>query len=90
MPGDISLLCVQSQRLQNSKTSEHKFKIKQKLYSPKKCKIGQKRCEIGQNIIVKKSARLDNKKVRDWAIFVKQKKSARLGEKDARLDNSHN
>jgi hypothetical protein len=37
---------------------------------------------------VKKSARLDNKKVQDWAIFVKQKKGARLGKKGARLDNS--
>jgi hypothetical protein len=31
---------------------------------------------------------LDNKKVRDWAIFVKPKKSVRLGKKGARLDNS--
>ena len=54
----------------------------------KKFEIGPKRCEIGQNIIVKKGARLDNKKVRDWTKKLEAKKGARLGKKGARLGTS--
>ena len=55
----------------------------------------EKKCEIGQNIIMKKGASLD-KKVRDWTIKkgaslgnrVEPKKGARLGKNGARLGTS--
>ena len=43
--------------------------------------LGTKMCEIGQNIIMKKGARLDNNKVKDWTINLECKKGASLGTK---------